>query len=645
MADQMDGKGRPPKRRSGLTRGQKGLIAAAAVLAVALAGVLAWQSLFVRPDLNTGKTEPQETEEPTDPVEEIDWGEGTRPRSDGERKSQDYYTVLILGRDTGGGGNTDTMLLASYDVTNQKATVMSIPRDTMVNVSWDIKKINSVYNTYGGGDRGIQALYKEISQLVGFEPDYQVIVEWEAVGEIVDAMGGVWFDVPRNMNYDDPLQNLHIHQEKGYRLLTGEDAMEVLRYRHDNRKNGVTLGYPEGDVGRIKTQQAFLKAMVEQLLKVENVPKVRQFIQVFQDNVETNLTFQNILWFAQAAFLGGLKAENVEFVTMPGNSSAYAYSASISKANGEYSEASYVTPYPNELLELVNTKLSPYAEVFTRSDLDMMTVNSDGSVSSSTGHVEDSNATHPRSYWQAQWTPQEPEEETPDYPVTIFVSREGYFKKITPQSLRMSGEQRFKEGDGLRFSCETTNAAELLVFSDRCQVYKARCADFDDGKASLLGDYLPTKLGFDEGESVAAVCLPGDYSGSMLFLFANGKAARVELSAYQTKSNRRKLTGAYSDRSELRGIFLLQEDVQLVLYSTEGRALILQTAQLAPKTTRTTLGVAVLTLRRKAELSRACPLAESGIVNESRYRTRTLPAAGALLREDDLEEKQMTLEL
>ena len=238
----------------------------------------------------------------------------------------------------------------------------------------------------------------------------------------------------------------------------------------------------------------------------------------------------------------------------------------------------------------------------------------------------------------------EPEEETPDYPVTIFVSREGYFKKITPQSLRMSGEQKFKEGDGLRFSCETTNAAELLVFSDRCQVYKARCADFDDGKASLLGDYLPTKLGFDEGESVAAVCLPGDYSGSMLFLFANGKAARVELSAYQTKSNRRKLTGAYSDRSELRGIFLLQEDVQLVLYSTEGRALILQTAQLAPKTTRTTLGVAVLTLRRKAELSRACPLAESGIVNESRYRTRTLPAAGALLREEDAAEKQISLE-
>ena len=401
-------KSRPkkPKKPSRLTRQQKLLIAVAVVLAIVLIAVVACQSLFVRPDLPDKNADADSgTQE-----EEIDWGEGTRPRSDGERKSQDYYTVLILGRDTGGGGNTDTMLLASYDVTNQKATVMSIPRDTMVNVSWDIKRINSVYNYYGGGDRGIQYLYKEIAQLVGFEPDYQVVVEWDAVGQIVDAMGGVWFDVPRNMNYDDPYQDLHIHQEKGYRLLTGDDAMQVLRYRHDN---DMRYGYPDGDLGRIKTQQAFLKAMVEQLLKVENVPKVRQFIQVFQDNVETNLTFQNILWFAQAAFLGGLKAENVEFVTMPGNSSAYAYSASISKANGEYSEASYVTPYPNELLELVNTKLSPYAEVFTRSDLDMMTVNSDGSVSSSTGHVEDSNATHPRSYWQAQWTPQEPEEETP----------------------------------------------------------------------------------------------------------------------------------------------------------------------------------------------------------------------------------------
>ena len=385
MADQTDGKKDPGRKRSKLTRGQKGLIAVAAVLAVALTGVLAWQSLFVRPELNTGKTEQQEDPETGEPVEEIDWGEGIRPRSDGERKSEDYWTVLILGRDTGGGGNTDTMLLASYDVTNQKATVMSIPRDTMVNIPYDIKRINAVYNYGGGGDAGIQNLYKEISQLVGFEPDYQVVVEWEAVGEIVDAMGGVWFDVPRNMNYDDPYQDLHIHQEKGYRLLSGDDAMQVLRYRHDN---DMSYGYPDGDLGRIKTQQAFLSAMVEQLLKLGNITKINEFIQVFQNNVETDLSFQNILWFAQQAILGGLSMENVEFVTMP-NKNVSAWSRTYQNYQ------SYVVPDADELLDLVNNQLSPYTKVFTLSDLDIMSVNSDGSLSSSTGHVEDSRAAQP----------------------------------------------------------------------------------------------------------------------------------------------------------------------------------------------------------------------------------------------------------
>ena len=237
------------------------------------------------------------------------------------------------------------------------------------------------------------------------------------------------------------------------------------------------------------------------------------------------------------------------------------------------------------------------------------------------------------------------EPETPDYPVSVFVSREGYFKKITPKSLRMADEQKFKEGDSLLFSCETTNAAELMVFSDRCQVYKARCADFEDTKASALGDYLPGKLGFDEGENFFALCTPGDYSGSVLFVFENGKVAKVELAAYQTKSNRRKLTGAYSDKSPLKALFRLTEDVQLALYSTEGRALVFSTAQLAAKTTRATQGVAVLTLKRKASLCRAVELERSGIVNAARYRTRTLPAAGALLRPEDAEEKQMELEL
>lgn len=350
------------------------------VLAVVVIAVAACQSLFVRPDLENKPSKTDENE-----VEEIDYGDGVRPRSDGERKSEDYYTVLILGRDTGGGGNTDTMLLASYDVTNQKATVMSIPRDTMVNVPWDIKRINSVYNYYGGGDKGIQALYKEISQLVGFEPDYQVIVEWEAVGEIVDAMGGVWFEVPRDMNYDDPYQDLHIHQEAGYRLLSGDDAMQVLRYRHDNKVNGVMKGYPDGDLGRIKTQQAFLQAMVEQMLQVKNITKINDFIKVVQDNVETDLSFQNMLWFGQQAVLGGLKIENVNFVTMP-NKNVSCWSRTY------YNYQSYVTPIASELLDLVNNELSPYVETFTMSDLDIMSVNSDGSVSSSTGYVEDKKA-------------------------------------------------------------------------------------------------------------------------------------------------------------------------------------------------------------------------------------------------------------
>lgn len=237
------------------------------------------------------------------------------------------------------------------------------------------------------------------------------------------------------------------------------------------------------------------------------------------------------------------------------------------------------------------------------------------------------------------------EEEIPDYPVTVFLSREGYFKKITPQSLRMSGEQRFKEGDELKSTLETTNAAEFMVFSDKCQVYKARCSDFIDGKASALGDYLPATLGFDEGESIAAVCFPGDYVGSMVFVYENGKVAKVELAAYQTKSNRRKLTGAYSDKAPLIAALLLHEDTQLALYSTEGRTLIFSTAQLAAKTTRATQGVAVMTLKRKAVVHRALPVEDTGITNASRYRTRSLPAAGALLKPEDNEEKQLEMEL
>ena len=230
-----------------------------------------------------------------------------------------------------------------------------------------------------------------------------------------------------------------------------------------------------------------------------------------------------------------------------------------------------------------------------------------------------------------------------DYPVTLFLSQQGYFKKITPQSLRMSGEQKFKEDDGLRVSVESSNAAELMFFTDKAQVYKTRASDFPDGKASLLGDYLPSKLGMDEGESVAGMVLTGDYSGYMIFFFENGKAAKVELSAYKTTSNRRRLTGAYSDKSPLRAMLHLKEDREIAVYSTEPRVLIVNTALLGLKSTRTTQGVALLTLKKKFTLDTVRLPEETGITDLARYRGRSIPATGALLKTEDSDDKQLSL--
>ena len=235
------------------------------------------------------------------------------------------------------------------------------------------------------------------------------------------------------------------------------------------------------------------------------------------------------------------------------------------------------------------------------------------------------------------------EEAVEEYPVHVFLSREGYFKKITPLSLRMSGEQKFKEGDGLRQTFETTSNAEIMFFTDKCQVYKTRLGEFEDSKASVLGDYLPGKLGMDAGESVVYAVLPGDYSGALLFFFENGKAARVDISAYKTTSNRRKLTGAYSDKSPLRSICRIDEDCELAVYSTEPRCLIFHTALLSPKTTRSTQGVAVMTLKPKYRLDTVMPLEKTSISNQSRYRVRSVPAAGALLKQEDSEEQQIGL--
>lgn len=376
---------RKPRRKwRDLTGRQKALriaiVVAVVAVVIAVGVAAASKMLFVKPQVPT-------VEQPQTEGEDM---ELVGPKLSGDRK-ENFFTFLVIGRDTGGGGNTDTILLAAYDVDNQNLNVMSIPRDTMVNVSWDIKKINSVYNMYGGGDDGIEALGNEVSQLVGFVPDYQVVVEWEAVGELVDAIGGVYFDVPIDMNYEDPAQDLHIHVNKGYQLLDGDKAMQVIRYRHDNWVNGKQKGYPNGDLGRIETQQAFLKAVVEQCLQFKNITRIGELAEVFNKNVTTNLTVNNLLWFGQQAVLGNeksgdaLEMDNVNFMTMP-NEGKYVWSRTY------HNEQSYVVPLEEELIEMVNTYFNPYLEELTDKELDIMSVDENGNIHSTTGTVEDSKA-------------------------------------------------------------------------------------------------------------------------------------------------------------------------------------------------------------------------------------------------------------
>ena len=230
-----------------------------------------------------------------------------------------------------------------------------------------------------------------------------------------------------------------------------------------------------------------------------------------------------------------------------------------------------------------------------------------------------------------------------DYPVTLFLSREGYFKKITAQSLRMSGEQKYKEGDALSLSFESSNRRELLIVTDRQQIYKLRLSDIEDGKASALGTYLPTKLGMDEGESVLTMIDPGDYRKDILYVFENGKAARIAMSAYETKTNRRKLVGAYSDKSPLRAILVLDEEKDIACYASDGRCLVFHSSLLQTKTSRASQGVNVMSLKSKKLLVSAEPLAATPIVNVSRYRVRNVPGAGALLKPEDKGEEQLSL--
>ena len=233
-------------------------------------------------------------------------------------------------------------------------------------------------------------------------------------------------------------------------------------------------------------------------------------------------------------------------------------------------------------------------------------------------------------------------DEVPDYPVNLFFTRDGYFKKITPQSLRMSGEQKLKEGDEVTEHIEATNAADLLFFTDRCQVYKAKASDLDDTKASVLGDYVPAKLQMDEGESILQMLVTSDFGGYVLFFFENGKAAKVELSSYETKTNRKKLVNAYCDKSPLVSLLVLPEDAEVLMTSSQGRKLLVHTGVIQAKSTRNTQGVQIMTLRRNATLQSAKIYHEGDVETPDRYRKK-IPAIGALPTVEEMEGEQLKL--
>ena len=235
------------------------------------------------------------------------------------------------------------------------------------------------------------------------------------------------------------------------------------------------------------------------------------------------------------------------------------------------------------------------------------------------------------------------EENIEDYPVRLFLSRGGYFKKITPQSLRMNSEQKYKEDDGPLNEFDATNRGELIFFTNMQRAYKAKVSDFSDTKASVLGDYIPAKLGMDDSEQVVYMCSPGDYKAALMFVFENGKAARVMLSSYETKTNRKRLTGAYSGKSPLVAVFKITEDDTFVVYSTENRALVFHTAMLNPKSSRETQGVAVMTIKPKYKVKYVCRLSESNIKDASRYKVRNIPASGARLTDDERLDEQISL--
>lgn len=356
------------------------MIAAAVLMVLAAAAVLLYNRWVKKPSLPPGPGEtssPAPADHSAEPTLSL---EAVQPKVGGERKSGEIYTFLIFGCDVAS-GLTDSMMLVTYDVAGQEAAVMSLPRDTLINVRWSNKGLNTVYSYYGGGEDGVEALKQEVSELVGFVPDYYVKIDWELVGEMVDAIGGVWFDNPYHMQYYDPYQDLNIYQEKGYRKISGDDAMQIVRWRHN--AEGIPGGGDGSDLSRLQVQHAFLKAVLKQTLQIQNIFRINQLAELFGERVESDLSVENIFWFAQEAIIGGLKVEDVDFCTMP------------CIGAGPYGSRFYGRVYPSqsELLTIVNEKLNPYVEQVTIKELDLIRASADGNtLSSSTGVLADPSA-------------------------------------------------------------------------------------------------------------------------------------------------------------------------------------------------------------------------------------------------------------
>lgn len=316
-----------------------------------------------------------------------------QPKVSGERKSEDFYSILVFGTDESS-NLTDTMMVVSYDVTNQKATAMSIPRDTLINTkagSLDAMKMNCVYSRKGGGEKGIQALMNEASELVGFSIDYYVVVNWDLVGLMVDAIDGVYFDIPYDMNYSDPYQDLYIDLDKGYQRLDGDMAMQLVRWRKNNDGSGVATN---GDIGRLDIQHNFLKAVLKQTLQLKNATKISELAKLFGEHVVSNLTIENLFWFGSQAIFNGLNVEDVQFVTMP-----FYYGEYPAKSGDEWKMRSFVYPARKDLLAMINESLNPFVDEVTLRELDLIYVNSSGGLSATSGNLADSSkATLPEEY-------------------------------------------------------------------------------------------------------------------------------------------------------------------------------------------------------------------------------------------------------